>query len=82
MIARTSSYVFLICAACKHTFSYEFTAGCMKTGEARTSCPECGQAIKLVEGETLEDGSVVIDIIGATRGLQLTFTHGGCNVNE
>lgn len=76
MTTITSSSVFLICATCKHKFSYEFTAGCMRAGEIKTLCPQCGQLIRLVEGEVLEDGSAVFDLVGATRGLHLVFTRG------
>jgi len=73
----TSSSVCLICDACKHRFWYEFTAGCMRNGGTKTSCPECGQEVKLTWGEIFEDGSRAIDILGATRGLHLVFTAEG-----
>lgn len=72
-----SFYVFLICNECKHTFSFEFTRGCMRTDKASIICPECNHDIQLVHTKTFQNGSVGIQVVGATRGLQLEFTSKG-----
>lgn len=64
-------FVYLNCDTCKKTFSYTFTQGCIRTGEAITQCPNCNATIKLVEGSILPSGDFTIDIIGARRGLQV-----------
>ena len=68
------SFVFLICNKCEHTFDFEFTYGCMRTGKAEVVCPECDNEIQLIHAKTFHDGSAGIQIVGATRGLQVVFT--------
>jgi hypothetical protein len=67
--------VILICDKCEHKFWFEFTFGCMKHGEALVQCPECKNDITLSKGEEFVDGSVVINIKGATRGLALSISY-------
>jgi len=64
--------IILICNKCDHKFWLELVQGFMEKSLSKTIiCPNCGGQIEITLSKKFEDGSTMMIIYGARRGLSL-----------